>query len=172
MTPENSKLIGYAIGAAVFLLVITLRLRRMSQLRPLRLELMWIMPVVLLAAFASSIYAYRPAGTDWLWIAALAALGAAIGWYRGKMMQIHVDPQTHALNQKASPVALIFIVVIIAVRMALRAEAGTLGLDINLVTDAFVAFAAAMFTMVRVEMFIRARKLLAEARSAGQTVSD
>jgi hypothetical protein len=172
MTPESSKLISYAVGAAIFLLVFSLRLRRMSQLRPLRLELMWIMPAILLVAFVSSVYAYRPAGTDWLWIAAIGAVGAAIGWYRGKMMQIHVDPQTHALNQKASPLAMVFIIVIIAVRMGLRAEAGTLGLDINLVTDAFIAFAAAMFTMVRVEMFIRARRLLAEARSAGEIVKD
>jgi hypothetical protein len=144
----------------------------MSQMRPLRLELMWIMPAILLAAFASTVYAFRPAGTDWLWIVAIAALGAAIGWYRGKMMQIHVDPQTHALNQKASPVAMLFILAIIAVRYGLRAEAPALGLNINLVTDASIAFALAMFTAVRVEMFIRARKLLAEARSVGQTVTD
>jgi len=54
--------------------------------------------VILLAAFASVIYAYRPSSSDWLWITAIAALGAAIGWYRGKMMQIHVDPTTHAVQ--------------------------------------------------------------------------
>jgi hypothetical protein len=147
------------------IVVVGFRMRRMSQLRPLRLELMWIMPLILTLVFASLIYTYRPTSSDWLWIVAAAALGAAIGWYRGKMMQIHVDPETHALNQKASPLAMLFIVAIIAVRFGLRAEAGALGLKLNLVTDALAAFAVGMFTAVRAEMFIRAQRLLAEAKA-------
>lgn len=85
------------------------------------------------------------------------------------MMQIHVDPETHALNQKASPLAMIIILVILAVRYGLRAEATTFGLNINLVTDSSIAFAAAMFTAVRIEMFIRAKRMLAEARAGGPT---
>jgi len=162
MNPQTTTTL---ITVAIIIVVVGLRMRRMSQLRPLRLEMMWIMPAILSVLFLSLLYAYRPSNLDWLWIAAAMALGAAIGWYRGKMMQIHVDPETHALNQKASPLAMLFILLIIGVRYGLRAEAGTLGLNINLVTDASVAFAVGMFTAVRVEMFIRAKRLLAEAKA-------
>jgi len=163
MNPQTTTTL---ITFAIILVVVGLRLRRMSQMRPLRLEMMWIMPAILSILFLTLLYAYRPTNTDWLWIAASAAVGAAIGWYRGKMMQIHVDPETHALNQKASPLAMLFILLIIGVRYGLRAEAPALGLNINLVTDASVAFAVGMFTAVRVEMFIRAKRLLAEAKAA------
>jgi hypothetical protein len=98
---------------------------------------------------------------------AIAAAGGAIGWYRGRMMHIHVDPKTHQLNQKASPLAMLLILGIIAIRMVLRTEATAMRLNLNLVTDASLAFVAAMFTMVRVEMYLRAQRLLAEARAAG-----
>jgi hypothetical protein len=163
MNPQTTTTL---VTVAIIVLVLGLRMRRMSQLRPLRLEMMWIMPAILSLVFLSLLYAYRPTTMDWLWIVAAAAVGAAIGWYRGKTMQIHVDPQTHALNQKASPLAMLFIVAIIGVRYGLRAEAANLHLNINFVTDASVAFAVGMFTAVRVEMFIRAKRLLAEAKAA------
>lgn len=163
MNPQTTTTL---ITVAIIVIVVGLRMRRMSQMRPLRLEMMWIMPAILSVVFLALLYAYRPANMDWLWIAAAAAVGAAIGWYRGKMMQIHVDPESHALNQKASPLAMLFILLIIGVRYGLRAEAPALGLNINLVTDASVAFALGMFTAVRVEMFIRAKRLLAEAKAA------
>jgi hypothetical protein len=167
MNPQTVQII---VTVAVIVLIMAFRMRRMSQMRPLRLELLWITPAILFTAFALTVYSFRPTSTDWLWITALAAAGAAVGWYRGKMMQIHVDPETHALNQKASPLAMLFIVAIIAVRIGLRAEAGTLGLNINLVTDASIAFAAAMFTAVRIEMFIRARRMLAEAKAGPSNI--
>ena len=48
-------------------------------------------------------------------------IGAAVGWQRGKMMHIHVDPETHALNQKASPAAMFFLIALIVVRSGARA---------------------------------------------------
>jgi hypothetical protein len=159
------------IPIAVIIVVLALRMRRMSQMRPLKLEILWIFPAIYIALFALLLFAYRPAGMDWAWIAAAAAIGGVIGWYRGKMMQIHVDPATHALNQKGSPAAMILILVIVGIRMALRTEASSLHLNVNLVTDASLAFVAAMFSMVRLEMFLRAQRLLAEARASGPPTS-
>jgi hypothetical protein len=165
MNPQTTSMV---VMIAVVVLVMALRLRRMNQLRPLRLERMWIMPAILTFALVMTFWQFRPHAMDWVWIVAFAALGAGIGWYRGRMMQIHVDPETHALNQKASPAAMIFIIAIIGIRMALRTEAPAMGLNINLVTDASIAFAAAMFTAVRVEMFLRAQRLLTEARAGAK----
>jgi hypothetical protein len=173
MNPQQAKLLSYAITGAVILLVVFLRLRRMNQIRPLKLEMLWIVPATYLTLFALLvIYAPgRPTGTDWLWLAAAAAAGGVVGWYRGKMMQIIVDPQTHALNQKASPAAMILLLAILGVRFGLRFEADSWGLNIALVTDASVAFVVAMFSVLRVEMFLRARRMLTEARALGAPTS-
>jgi hypothetical protein len=99
-------------------------------------------------------------------IASLAGLviGAAVGWQRGKMMHIHVDPETHALNQKASPAAILFLVALIAVRSFGRGLLGSEGLSPAMLTDPLIAFALGMFTLTRVEMYLRAKRLLEQAR--------
>jgi hypothetical protein len=81
------------------------------------------------------------------------------------MMQIHVDPQTHALNQKGSPWAILFLMAIVLIKMAVQGEGRAIGFDVMLVTDAALAFALGMFTTTRVEMYLRARRLLDEARA-------
>jgi membrane protein CcdC involved in cytochrome C biogenesis len=103
----------------------------------------------------------------WVAIASLAGLaaGAAVGWQRGKMMHIHVDPETHALNQKASPAAMFFLIALIVVRSGARS---LLGADSHvspaMLTDPLIAFALGMFTLQRVEMYLRAKRLLEEVR--------
>jgi hypothetical protein len=84
------------------------------------------------------------------------------------MMQIHVDPETHALSQKASPAAFLLLIGLVAVRSAVRAEllaGGRHGIGM-LVTDVAMAFALGLIAMTRVEMAVRARRLLAAARGA------
>ena len=49
-------------------------------------------------AHCPAVLADDPHGLGWLWAGLLAA-GAAIGWQRGRSMNIAVDPETHALNQ-------------------------------------------------------------------------
>ncbi|MFN1208694.1 hypothetical protein ACKXGD_17270, partial [Enterococcus lactis] len=81
---------------------------------------------------------------------------------------------THAINQQVSPAALIFIVVLIAVRAGLRdvAQSGVGGVHLNalMLTDVLVAMALGLLTVQRLEMYLRARRLLTEAR-AGAAVS-
>ncbi|HEX6741864.1 MAG TPA: hypothetical protein VF079_08740, partial [Sphingomicrobium sp.] len=107
--------------------------------------------------------------TGWVGVASAAALaiGAAVGWQRGKMMHIHVDPETHALNQKASPAAMLFLMALIAVRAFGRGLLGAEGVSPAMLTDPLIAFALGMFTLTRVEMYFRAKRLLEEARSGG-----
>ena len=76
------------------------------------------------------------------------------------MMQIQVDPETHALTQKGSPLAILFLLGIILVKAGLQGEGRALGFDVNLVTDAAFALALGMFTMTRVEMYLRGKRLL------------
>ncbi|HEX6785060.1 MAG TPA: CcdC protein domain-containing protein [Sphingomicrobium sp.] len=157
--------LAYAIPIAIFVVIMALRLRRMGQMRPLKLENLWVVPVLYLAIAAWMFWQLPPVG--WVAIACFAGLilGAAVGWQRGKMMHIHIDPETHALNQKASPAAMFFLIAIIAVRSGARSVLGQTG-DVSpaMLTDPLLAFAFGMFTLTRVEMYLRAKRLLAEVR--------
>jgi|SRR5690348_16907011 membrane protein CcdC involved in cytochrome C biogenesis len=143
------------------------RLRRMGTMRPLKLGGLWIVPAIYAAVAALMFVQLPPRG--WVAIASAVglAIGAAVGWYRGKMMHISVDPETHALNQKASPAAMMFLIALIAVRMAARGILGQEGaVSPAMLTDPLVAFALGMFSLTRLEMYLRAKRLLEEARRA------
>ena len=165
--PVQQSWVSYAITIAIILVVLALRMRRMGQMRPLKLETLWVVPVLYLAVAALMFYQLPPTG--WVAIASMIglAVGAAVGWQRGRMMHIHVDPETHALNQKASPAAMMFLVVLILVRMAGRSLLGSEGVSTAMLTDPLIAFALGMFTLTRVEMYLRAKRLLEEARGRG-----
>jgi membrane protein CcdC involved in cytochrome C biogenesis len=140
-------------------------MRGLSKMRPLKLETLWIVPGMYAVVAALMFFTLPPVG--WVAIASLAGLaaGAAVGWQRGKMMHIHVDPETHALNQKASPAAMFFLIALIVVRSGARS---LLGADSHvspaMLTDPLIAFALGMFTLQRVEMYLRAKRLLEEVR--------
>jgi len=174
VTP-SPQTIGPIIGIGVFAAVMIFRFTRARKARPLRLEWLWVLPAVLVLATASLLWQMPPHGLEWAWLALAFAIGGAIGWQRGRMMAITVDPVTHDLNQQASPAALIFLVALVAVRYALRqglsAEAEAWHLSAAFLTDVFVVFAMGLLTVTRVEMFIRARRLLEGARAAGKLIS-
>lgn len=162
--PVHQSWISYAITIGIILIVMGLRMRRMGQMRPLKLETLWVVPAIYLAVAALMFFQLPPTG----WVAIVStialAIGAAVGWQRGKMMHIHVDPETHALNQKASPAAMMFLIVLILVRMAGRGLLGSEGVSPAMLTDPLIAFALGMFTLTRVEMYLRAKRLLEETR--------
>lgn len=164
----QQQLVIYGIIVA---LILALRLRGMSRLRRLRLETLWVIPAIYLAFAGVMFYQFPPSPIGWAISGAALIVGAAIGWQRGKLMQIHVDPETHALNQKASPAAMIFIVVLIVVRMAAKSileTGGGTGFHVSamLVTDVLIAMALGLFAATRLEMFLRARRMIDEARGA------
>jgi membrane protein CcdC involved in cytochrome C biogenesis len=162
--PAQQNWIGVAITIAVVAIVMAFRLRRMGQMRPLKLGSLWVVPAIYLVVAALMFWQLPPTG----WVAIASALGlaigAAVGWQRGKMMHIHVDPKTHALNQKASPAAMFFLIALIVVRSAARGVLGHEG-DVSpaMLTDPLIAFALGMFALTRLEMYLRAKRLLEEA---------
>jgi hypothetical protein len=170
MDPANHKLIGYAVTGAIVALVLFLRMRALTRERRLRLELMWIVPVIMLVAAAALFLQYPPHGTDWLWLAVIFAAGAGLGWWRGRLIPITVDPDTHLLNTKPSPAALLFLLALFVVRFGLRgtltAESASWRISPALVTDGFVVFSVGLFSISRLEMALRAWRLLGAARAA------
>lgn len=161
-----NPLIQYAITGVVIAIVLALRMRRMSQMRPLKLEQLWIVPAIYAVLVATLFLRGLPTPLGWAVCVAALLVGGALGWQRGRLMHIAVDPETHRLNQKASIAGLLFIVVLIAFKMVAQAEGSALHFNVALITQAFGALALGTFTMMRVEMYLRGRRLLEEARAA------
>lgn len=162
----QQQLISYAITAAIVGLVLFFRIRRMSRERPLKLEYLWIFPAIYLVIAILMLVQFPPTPAGWAICAAALLVGGALGWQRGKTMRISVDPETHALNQKASIAGIAFIVVLIAIRSLARIEGSALHLNVAILTDGLVVFALGMFSVTRLEMYLRATRLLEEARAA------
>jgi membrane protein CcdC involved in cytochrome C biogenesis len=164
--PVQQSWASYAITIGIIVFVMALRLRKMGQTRPLKLGGLWIVPALYLVVAALMFVQLPPTG--WVAIASAVALllGAGVGWQRGKMMHIHVDPETHALNQRASPAAMFFLIALIIVRAGARSVLGqTGGVSPAMLTDPLIAFALGMFSVQRIEMYLRAKRLLEEVRS-------
>jgi hypothetical protein len=163
--PVQPSWITYAITIGIVVIVLALRMRRMGKMRPLKLETLWVVPVLYLVVAALMFWQLPPTGLGAIACGAALLIGAAVGWQRGKMMHIHVDPQTHALNQKASPAAMLFLIALIVVRSGARTILGQAGgVSPAMLTDPLIAFALGMFTVTRVEMYLRGKRLLEEVR--------
>ena len=168
MGPGNSPL-SYLIPIGVAAVVILLR---NSRPRRLRVESLWILPMVYIALLASSLAAAPPPVTPAsIGVLVLGfALGAAIGWQRGRFTKIDINPQTHELSSRQSAIGLVFIFAILAVRFGARgllaANAGALHIPVAAALDAFFALAIAMLSVQRLEVWLRASKMLAEAKAS------
>ncbi|HTK33911.1 MAG TPA: CcdC protein domain-containing protein [Caulobacteraceae bacterium] len=165
----DARLLSYLVMALAAAGVLALRMRRLSRARPLRLERLWIAPALLIVAMALLLVQAPPRSSDWPWLALALAIGGGLGWVRGGTMAIAVDEKTHALNVRASPVAILFLVGLVVIRTGLRGalvgNGSVLHLSTALVTDVFLMFAVGLLGMQRLEMAIRARRLLAVARA-------
>jgi hypothetical protein len=152
------------------LIAAAILIARNARGRRLRIERLWIYPAVI-GALALLLVAASPP-TSPLVIAALiavTALGAGIGWYRGRFTHIEINPETHELTSRTSPAGIVLILVLFIVRYGLRSylegpDAAALHLGIVQVTDGFILFAVGLLAAQRTEVWLRARKLLAAAR--------
>lgn len=166
---QGPQWLGYAIPAAIILIVMLRRFRQVGRARRLRLETLWIIPFLYVCVAVAVFRGMPPHGLAWLWCALALAIGAALGWKRGGLMAISVDPETHALNQTTSMASMLFILIVVGLRLASRGLAVELGWTVHggvaMLTDILVAFALGLLTAQRAEMFLRARRLLALARA-------
>lgn len=161
-------MLRYAITAILIAAVMFLRLRNIGKARKLRVEMLWIIPTLYIVFAGVLFWRMPPVGLGWLWTALGFAVGAAIGWQRGRMIAVTVDPVTHELNQRSSPAAILFVLLLIGVRLGMRSALMGSGAywhpGATLVTDIFVASAVGILAVYRLEIYLRARRLLREAR--------
>jgi len=156
----------------IILPILYFRMRRMARPQALKLGQMWIRPAILLAVAGLVVLMPAPgrAPLDALalgWLALAAALGAAAGWQWGRTTQLHVHPENGTLMQTASAAGMLVLVVLVVIRLGLRAglklEAGAWHINVLLITDASIVFSALLFAVRGLEIFIRARRIMAEA---------
>ena len=167
MTPEQ------VLPVAIPLAILVIFLMRNRRPRPLSPQLMWILPLLVVVGIGMGLWftPHDPFGPyAYAGFALALALGALAGWWRGKTIDIHRDPETGRLMAQPSPVGLILIAGLLVARSALRAwlegNAATMHLNAVAVTDAFMLFAVGLVVAQRVEMFLRARALQATPAAA------
>ena len=157
--------LNYVIPVLVILPLLYFRLRKAMRPRPLKLNRLWIRPAIILVLGVGALGATMPPPADLPWFVAAALLGAGVGWQWGRLMAIHVDPQNGTLMTRGSQAALVVMVLLIAVRLGVRAglrvEAAAWHLDAALITDGFIIFSAFLFGVRGLEMYLRARRVLA-----------
>jgi hypothetical protein len=146
--------------------------RRNSRPRRLRIERLWIRPLIFALVVGATLIA-TPFPWDPLSLAVFAlalVAGAGVGWQRGRFMRIDVHPETHDVTSRASPAGMIFIVAVLALRLLLRNAAlesrSALGLPTAAITDGLIFLLGAMVVAQSLEMWLRASRLLEEARAA------
>jgi hypothetical protein len=166
MNPASADWLRFVIPAIIVILVLAVRLRSLGRERPLKIERLWIVPAIYVVVAGIAFWAHPPTRFAWLWCLIALAAGAGLGWQRGRMMRITVDPETHDVSQRASPVAMLLIFALILIRSGARSAAPGLAVDVMTLTDVLVAFALGLLATQRLEMWLRARRLLAAARGA------
>jgi hypothetical protein len=123
-------------------------------------------PVIYLLLAGSMLVTLPPPPIGWGLVVLGTAIGAAVGWHRGKLIRIHRDRQTGELRQKASPVALLLLAALVVLKLGARAifgetAAGHPGSGALLLTDAFIGFALGLLSATRLELYLRAQRVLA-----------
>ena len=167
MNPDFSHALPYLLP----LLIIVLVLRRSLRQRKLNADRMWVLPVLLVLMGGSTLTASPPKTP--LAITVLAAalvVGAAAGWWRGRLTHITIDPETHELTSRTSVVGVIVIAALFGLRYGLRmlevSNPKALPVGAGLVAEALMIFAIGMMAVQRLEMWIRCQALITEVKAA------
>ncbi len=168
MEPQNSAVPWTYL---VPLIAIAIMVLRGGRPRRLRIERMWIMPTLILIAVILSLSVQPPPRLPVLTAEMFAlGMGVGMGWWRGRTIFIAIDPTTHAFTSKASPLGMALIAGIFLLRFSFRdyamSHASALHVTPVEITDIFLLFAAGLVCAQRLEMWIRARRLLTSAQGS------
>jgi hypothetical protein len=153
------------------MIALTVMILRSTRERQLKIERLWIPPAVILALTAVTFASQPPPDLAMLALdAAALGLGALGGWWRGRLTRITVDPATHELTSKNSAVGMLLILGVFAARYALRSygaeTAGLLHVSVLAVTEALMLLAVGLVCAQRLEIALRATRLLNDARAS------
>jgi hypothetical protein len=163
---QGMRALGPLLPLVVVGIVLVLRNR---QARPLRLERLWVRPVMSVLMVALVLFQFPPPLTLTSFGLMLVGLGVggAVGWQRGRFMKLEVHPETQAVMARMSSLGMVFVLAVIGLRIWLQstlAQSPVAGLSAAAVTDSLMILAGAMMLVQQIEITLRARQLLAQAR--------
>lgn len=156
---------GQIIPLAVVGLVLALRLRGLSRPSPLRVRTMWLGPVVFTVLAGLLLGNHPPDGPGWLAFGGALALGAALGWQRGRFTRMEREAPGGRIMLRQSPAGIVLLVLVIAARWALRGAMGggdpahATGPAVWLLLDGTLGFALGFVGVYRLEIALRARRI-------------
>jgi hypothetical protein len=172
----------YSLYVLPFILVImALRMWRGAKARPLKIELLWVRPALFLVLIGLVIWQSPPPPSVLVYLVLVVAfaVGLGAGWMRGRMVKVSIDVETHSLTSQMSPWGLLIFAGLMIARLLLRGFLTSHEDDWHIspaaLTDGFMLFYGGMVIGRIVEIWIRAARLLRDARAAkaaGQTVPD
>ena len=168
MNQLGGSWIATVMPFAIIAVVLALRFRSMGRERPLRIGALWVVPAIYTLIAGSMLIALPPPLLGWVVVALAIVVGAVLGWHRGKLIRIERNADTGELRQRASPLAMLLILAIIVLKLGARAIFGETaavhpGSGALLLTDGFVGFALGLLSATRLELYIRARRILETA---------
>ena len=152
------------------LVVLAVVFFRNARERRLKIERLWIMPTILLAVAAVTLASQKPPSLLMVGAYALAlALGALAGWWRGRLTNITINPDTHELTSKASMFGMLLILGLIVLRRGAgtyaASHAAALHVSALEVTDILLLLAVGLVCAHRLEIALRATRMLEAARA-------
>jgi len=152
------------------LIAIAVIILRGVRAKTLQVERMWIMPALVLVVVGVSLGAAPPHSFAVLTAQVFAlGVGLGFGWWRGRTTTITLDPATHELTSRPSPIGMALIAGLFLVRFALRDYAAAHASELHVrpaeIAETFLLLAAGLICAQRLEMWIRARRMLQDARS-------
>lgn len=175
MTQQQAHQLQFILPFLIIVPVLLLRLRKMARPQPLKLGRLWIRPAILVLAAAMVLFLPQPGQhvaahlkpDEWAGLALAAALGGIGGWYWGRTMHIEVHPENGTLMTRGNATAILVLLLLITVKLGLRplmaAEGPAMHLDVLMITDASIIFSVALFSVRSLEMYLRARRVMAAA---------
>ena len=175
MQHTSPSALSYLIPILVVLPFLYRRLRKVMQPQELKLRRLWIRPAIYLVLAAGAVVAPTPGAPPITpsmlgWLVLAGAAGAIFGWQWGRSMALHVHPETGTLMQTGSLAGMVVFIILILLKFGLRLglKAGAPSLHINavLITDISICFSAMLFAVRGLEIFLRARRVMAETPSS------
>ena len=161
MDPRTLQIV---IPILIILPILYFRMRKSMKPQPLKPQTLLVRPAIIIVVAGLLLVASPPQVTDLVWFAAAALLGAAGGWFWGKLTLLELHPENGTVISTGSQAGMIVLVVLILFRYGLRAgmgaEAQTLHINAALITDISIVFSAFLFSARGLEIYLRARKLL------------
>ncbi|MGZ6020296.1 MAG: hypothetical protein ACXWKO_16635 [Phenylobacterium sp.] len=151
---------------------------RNSRARRVRIEAMWIAPVIIVVLIGLALFGESQASGGRSFTPVTVGLdiggvvvGSFLGWWRARFTNLTIDPATHELTSRASPLGMVVILAILILRTAVRIYAaqtnGPLGEWGPPLADALLVMSVGLVCAQRLEIFLRASRMLAEARASG-----